>query len=266
MPRRARSWAIRLAAVLLCAAAGLALRTALSGGGERAVRGAALPVEPVATTTGFSTGAAQSHRLPPHTTLIATARSAAVRVHRRPRGGKRGSRVLHRRTIGGRAVPLTFLVVRRRPGWVRVALPTRPNGAEGWLRRRAVRLTTTRLSLVVDRRAHRLVLRDGRRQVLHATIGVGRAVSPTPRGRYFVTDVIRTDDPAGFFGPYALGLSAHSQVYTSFDGGDGQVGIHGTNRPDLLGHDVSHGCIRVRNAVIRRLAHRLPLGTPVVIR
>ena len=58
----------------------------------------------------------------------------------------------------------------------------------------------------------------------------------------------RTRD--GFYGPYALGLSAHSPVYTSFAGGDGQVGLHGTNQPSVLGTDVSHGCIRVANDVI----------------
>jgi lipoprotein-anchoring transpeptidase ErfK/SrfK len=54
-------------------------------------------------------------------------------------------------------------------------------------------------------------------------------------------------------------------VYTTFEGGDGQIGIHGTNQPEVLGQDVSHGCIRVANAVITRLARQLPLGTPVTI-
>jgi lipoprotein-anchoring transpeptidase ErfK/SrfK len=52
-------------------------------------------------------------------------------------------------------------------------------------------------------------------------------------------------------------------VYTTFAGGDGQVGIHGTNRPELLGRDVSHGCIRVSNAVITRMAKLVARGTPV---
>jgi hypothetical protein len=76
---------------------------------------------------------------------------------------------------------------------------------------------------------------------------------------------LRPPDPRGFYGPYALGLSAYSPVYTSFAGGDGQVGIHGTDNPGAIGRDVSHGCIRVANAAVARLARRLPLGTPVVI-
>jgi lipoprotein-anchoring transpeptidase ErfK/SrfK len=100
---------------------------------------------------------------------------------------------------------------------------------------------------------------------MRARIGVGRSLSPTPTGRYFVTELLRPPDPHGFYGPYAFGLSAYSPVYTSFAGGDGQVGIHGTSAPASIGHDVSHGCIRVANAVVARLARRLPLGTPVTI-
>ena len=54
--------------------------------------------------------------------------------------------------------------------------------------------------------------------------------------------------------PYAFGLSAYSTVLTSFGGGDGEVGLHGTNDPSILGSDVSHGCIRVSNSVITRLS------------
>jgi lipoprotein-anchoring transpeptidase ErfK/SrfK len=97
-------------------------------------------------------------------------------------------------------------------------------------------------------------------------VGVGGGFSQTQTGRYFVADLLRPPDPGGFYGPYALGLSAYSRVFTSFAGGDGQIGIHGTNAPEGVGSDVSHGCIRVRNGVIARLARLLPLGTPVSIR
>jgi len=100
---------------------------------------------------------------------------------------------------------------------------------------------------------------------MRTKIAKGKAISPTPTGRYYVTDLIRPPNPRGFYGPYALGLSAHSPVYTSFAGGNGQVGLHGTNQPSVLGTDVSAGCIRVSNRVITRLAKQLPLGTPVDI-
>jgi lipoprotein-anchoring transpeptidase ErfK/SrfK len=72
-------------------------------------------------------------------------------------------------------------------------------------------------------------------------------------------------DRAGAYGPYAFGLSAHSNVLYSFGGGPGQIGLHGTNNPASLGTNASHGCIRISNAGITKLARLLPLGTPVTI-
>jgi lipoprotein-anchoring transpeptidase ErfK/SrfK len=90
-------------------------------------------------------------------------------------------------------------------------------------------------------------------------------VTPTPSGRYYITELLRQPDPTGLYGPYAFGLSAHSTVLHEFAGRDGILGIHGTNYPRGIGTDVSHGCIRVSNAAITRLARILPLGTPVLI-
>ena len=94
---------------------------------------------------------------------------------------------------------------------------------------------------------------------------IGRRSAPTPRGRFFIVALLKTPNPRGIYGPYAYVLSAHSPVYQTFAGGGGEVGIHGTNTPWLLGRRVSHGCIRVHNRTIRRLARILPLGTPVTI-
>jgi lipoprotein-anchoring transpeptidase ErfK/SrfK len=256
-----RRLAAGLAVVLVAAAAGAALRAAGSGAGAAPVPGrpSALPGATVSADTRFSPRAALSTR---SGHVIATARGRRVTVYARPSVHARG-RTLRARTFHGRRLALVFLVKRRRGIWLEVHLPTRPNRATGWIRPHAVRLSQTAYRIEVRLRSHRLVLWRGRRAVLRTQIATGRAVSPTPTGRYYVTDLIRPPDPHGFFGPYALGLSAHSDVYTSFEGGDGQVGIHGTSRPGALGRDVSHGCIRVRNAAIVRLAHTVPLGTPV---
>jgi lipoprotein-anchoring transpeptidase ErfK/SrfK len=231
------------------------------GGAHDPVRGAQLPGA-ASSSTDFSPEAAQ--RVPDGSELVATARGASLRVFARPAAAGRG-RTLHARRIEGRRIPLVLLVKRRRDDWVQVYLPTRPNGSTGWLRTREVALSATAYRIDVRLRRHRLILWKGGRVVVRAKIAKGRAVSPTPTGRYFVTDLLRPPDPRGFFGPYALGLSAHSPVYTSFAGGDGQVGLHGTNQPSVLGHDVSHGCIRVANDVITKLAERVPLGSPVDI-
>lgn len=212
----------------------------------------------------FSPSAASTDAIPPGASTIATSRKRSVLVY--PEPSSRRARRLRQRTFNQQTIPLTFLVRGRRKGWVHVDLPTRPNLSSGWVRRDTVALTFTRLRIEVRTEARRIRLFEQGRVISSATIAVGQALSPTPRGRYFVTDKIRASDPNGFYGPYALGLSAHSTVYTSFAGGNGQVGIHGTNKPGSLGRNVSAGCIRVRNAVITRLARRVPLGTPVVIR
>jgi lipoprotein-anchoring transpeptidase ErfK/SrfK len=76
---------------------------------------------------------------------------------------------------------------------------------------------------------------------------------------------LETADPKSIYGPFAYGLSAHSEVLTQFDGGDAEVGIHGNNDASVLGTSVTHGCVRIDNAEITALSKVLPLGTPVVI-
>ncbi|MGC1779721.1 MAG: L,D-transpeptidase, partial [Xanthobacteraceae bacterium] len=41
--------------------------------------------------------------------------------------------------------------------------------------------------------------------------------------------------------------------------------IHGSNEPWTIGHNVSSGCIRMRNADVEDLYNRVPIGTKVVI-
>ena len=161
---------------------------------------------------------------------------------------------------------LSFLVRSLGPRRAFVYLPTRPNGSSGWIPRSEVRVFRDPYRVRIDLRRHRLTAwRDGS-VVVRTRIGVGRAVSPTPAGTYYVVSRIRPFEPGGVYGAFAFGLSAHSNVYTSFGfGGDGRIGLHGTNDPSGLGHDVSHGCIRMANRAILRLARMLPLGTPIAI-
>jgi lipoprotein-anchoring transpeptidase ErfK/SrfK len=164
------------------------------------------------------------------------------------------------------AVPVTA----RRAGrdgslWMRVTLPVLPNGTQGWVPRRALgAYEVSHHRLVVDRDRRRLVLFDRGRPVLRARVGVGRAGWPTPRGSFLVRSRLqRYASPE--YGPIAFGTSARSPTLTDWPAG-GFVGIHGTNRPDLIPGAVSHGCVRLRNPDILRLARLMPVGTPVVIR
>lgn len=150
-------------------------------------------------------------------------------------------------------------------GWLEVLLPVRPNGATGWVRADGVDVREVSLEVQVDLPARELVVLDEGEVLLTTPTAIGDPDHPTPTGRFYVTDKLQTPDPSGAYGPFAIGLSAHSDVLTEFAGGDGQVGIHGTNDPTSIGDDVSHGCMRVANDVIEELAHLLPLGTPVTI-
>ncbi|MEM9133778.1 MAG: L,D-transpeptidase [Actinomycetota bacterium] len=165
-----------------------------------------------------------------------------------------------------RGVPLVFQVLQGPvDGWVEVLLPVRPNGTTGWIQADEVDLTRNRYAIDLDVSRHELtVFRDGE-ALITTQVAVGTGATPTPIGRFYLTELLRPPEPNGVYGPFAYGLSGFSETLDSFNGGPGIIGIHGTNRPDLLGTDVSHGCIRVDNDVITELSTFLPLGTPVSI-
>jgi lipoprotein-anchoring transpeptidase ErfK/SrfK len=195
--------------------------------------------------------------------LVAHTRGRQLAVYTRPHVHHPAVVLRNPDRIG---TPRVVLVHSQRNNWIRVYLPMRPNHRTGWVRRRAVELLRDPYRIVIRLRSHELELHRGTRRVLRATTVVGKASTPTPRGLFYVVDLLRPSDPGGAYGPFAFDLSAHSYVLQHFAGGDGHVAIHGTNEPWLLGQSASHGCIRVSNRVIRRLAHVLPLGTPVIIR
>jgi lipoprotein-anchoring transpeptidase ErfK/SrfK len=152
------------------------------------------------------------------------------------------------------------------PAWYQVLLPTRPNGTLGWVQATAVALTKTPFRIQVDLPTRTLTISKDGDAVFQGTIAIGTPENPTPIGATYVTELIRNTDPAGSYGPYAFGLALHSNTLTEFNGGTGQVGIHGTSTPATIGQRVSHGCIRMTNADITTMKNlALPLGVPVVI-
>lgn len=161
--------------------------------------------------------------------------------------------------------PLVFLVKARQGDWLNVMLPMRPNGVTGWIQAGSVTLSESDWRSKIELGAHRLTVWHGNEVVVEAPVAVGTSSAPTPVGDFYLTELLDTGNPTGAYGPYAFGLSSFSDVYTEFAGGPGQIGLHGTNAPELLGTDVSHGCIRVDNDTINRLASELPIGTPIAV-
>jgi hypothetical protein len=219
-------------------------------------------------TTGSTLSAQHRHAVARHVrqhpgeSIVATAVTNSVAVYRSPSAVHPFKRLSNPTSIGA---PLVFLVKSRGHGWEHVYLPVRPDGATGWIRDRDVSLAWNPYSLVARLSRHELVLRKDGRVTARFPAAVGRSVLPTPTGRYFLVELLKQPDPHGPYGPYAFGTSAFSKVLYHFGAGPGQIGIHGTDEHASIGHSVSHGCIRLRNRDIVRLAHLLPLGTPVTI-
>jgi len=149
--------------------------------------------------------------------------------------------------------------------WLRVTLPVLPNGTQGWVPRRALGgYAVSRHRLIVDRARMRLTLLRRGRVLMRVPVGIGRTRWPTPPGRFLVRNRLEGyTSPA--YGPVAFGTSARSATLTDWPAG-GFIGIHGTDRPDLIPGRVSHGCVRLRNPAMLRLARLMPVGTPVEIR
>lgn len=164
------------------------------------------------------------------------------------------------------AVPQVFLVTARRAdGWIRILLPVRPNGTTGWVRGTDVTVSQVAYKVQVQLGAHRITVLDNGTSIYTGPIADGAPSTPTPTGHYYVRMLIKAENPHTVYGPYAYGLSSHSDALTSFEGGDGETGIHGNDDASVLGSSVTHGCIRMDNDEITRLAKLLPLGTPVDI-
>jgi len=161
--------------------------------------------------------------------------------------------------------PLVFLVQGGEGSRVQVLLPIRPNGSTGWIERSDVTLSQHDYRILVALGAHTITVLKGGATFLQEPIGVGTKDTPTPGGTYYTKELYKLPNATGPYGPFAYALSGYSDVLTDFAGGDGVLGIHGTNDPSAIGHDVSHGCIRMSNAGITKLAQTLPLGVPVEI-
>ena len=150
-------------------------------------------------------------------------------------------------------------------GWLHVLLPGRPNSHSGWIKSRATRGARTSWHLVVNTSARRVTVYYKGHSVRVFKAIVGKAATPTPRGAFFVEEVIRLR--AGDVGaPFALALSARSNVLQEFAGGPGQIAVHGLrNVGGVLGTAASHGCVRLDNAAMRWLNVRIGPGIPVTI-
>jgi lipoprotein-anchoring transpeptidase ErfK/SrfK len=149
--------------------------------------------------------------------------------------------------------------------WLLVMLPGRPDGSTGWIAQQGTRLLVTAWAIVVHLGARRVSAYSNGHIARSFRAVVGKASTPTPTGQFFVEEALKmaAGEPGG---PFALALSARSNALQEFDGGPGQIAIHGVeNLGGTLGTAASHGCIRLGTAAIDWLAARIGAGTPVAI-
>ena len=219
----------------------------------------------------FTGGAGARPKSPPRLDVVGSGTLAWEQVVVRSRPISESPRVTVLRQFRADFRPQYVLALDERldaegqPTWYRVSVPGRPNGRTGWVRADALELRPVQKKLIVYRGARRFEFWDGDRLVRAGKVGVGKAGAETPLGLFYVTWKFspKIDPEWSILGAYAFETSAYSKL-TDWPGG-GIVGVHGTPWPELLGHAVSHGCVRLSNANADFLRLRMPLGTPVKI-
>lgn len=160
---------------------------------------------------------------------------------------------------------VVFLVLEDKGPWLKVRVSARPNGLVAWVRRDQVALRTVPNRVLIEVGARRVTVFHGSEILLRETVAVGTDRTPTPLGRFFVDGIVQLPYDTGPYGAFQVSVSGFSNVLKSFGGGPGQIAMHGTNHPELLGQNVSNGCVRMTNAAITKMAELAPTGTSVEI-
>jgi lipoprotein-anchoring transpeptidase ErfK/SrfK len=241
--------------LLIVAAAGVVLATRGDDAGQAAPA-------PVTTVPKVASGLSASYTATP--LRSATTKGGDVPVYATPDAGAAPATTLSAQTEY--TLPRSFLAFDQYQDWLHVYLPTRPNSSTGWIKEADVSVSQPlEYQIKVSLADHKVTLLHNGVVELEASAAIGTPENPTPTGTFYYTDPLDlATQPDTAYGVFAIGLSGHSNTLSEFAGGDGQIAIHGTNDPSTIGQDVSHGCVRVNNDVILKLA-KLPLGTPVVI-
>jgi lipoprotein-anchoring transpeptidase ErfK/SrfK len=160
---------------------------------------------------------------------------------------------------------LVFRIVKTEGTRILVQLPIRPNGLTGYINAADITIKTYDYAIQVDLSDRKLTLYKAGAVVFSDKVAIGAPKTPTPLGSFYLTELAKVTNKGSEYGTYAFGLSAFSDTITRFKGRSGQIGLHGTNKPKDIGKNVSHGCIRLNNTSVTKLANLVPQGTPIDI-
>jgi lipoprotein-anchoring transpeptidase ErfK/SrfK len=161
--------------------------------------------------------------------------------------------------------PLVMQVLEQHGDWLKVLIQARPNHTEGWVKAGDVDVTSTTYRMVLSLADRHLTVYDGDAVVAETDVVIGKDTTPTPLGRFYLSEKIKQKNPGGAYGPWILSTNGYSEALDLFDNGLPVIAFHGTNQPELIGTQASNGCIRMPNDVVTKLAELLPAGTPIEI-
>lgn len=206
----------------------------------------------------------QDRRSRPRGTMVAAVRGGASLPMRARPGGRTVARVQARTEFGSRTA---LSVAKERGHWLGVRSPDLPDERLGWIDARsdALRLDRTTYSITADLSRNRVELRRSDRLVKRLSVAIGRPESPTPTGRFAVTDKLAGGDYGSYYGCCILALSGDQPNPPPGWQGGNRLAIHGTNDPGTIGTAASAGCLRGSDRALQVLMRHVPVGTPVRI-
>lgn len=156
-------------------------------------------------------------------------------------------------------------VIARRGHWLGVISSKAPDNRLGWVAASRVSLYRVPFSIRVSLSRRTVAVRRDGRVVQRFEVGIGTPATPTPTGRFAVTDKLLTRAPGGPYGCCIVALSGHQpNLREGWQGGD-RIAIHGTDAPASIGQAASNGCLRAPESAIARAVRLVPIGTIVRI-
>jgi hypothetical protein len=161
--------------------------------------------------------------------------------------------------------PTILAVAARKPGWVLVRTSIEKHHV-GWLPVGAGRLFEEPRSIVISLHRHKLMLFHRGKLTDTYNVAIGMPATPTPTGKFAITDRLTTGNTQDDYGCCILALTGHQPKILQGWGGGDRVAIHATPHEWTIGKAISHGCVRASNAALRQLMGKVRLGMPVTVK
>lgn len=131
--------------------------------------------------------------------------------------------------------------------------------AEAFAQENAARPTRR---IVVSLADHKLAVVEADRVIRIFPTAVGAPESPSPVGVFTIVNSI--PDPTWYYKGKIVGPGKSNPLGTRWLGLSIKgYGIHGTNAPSSIGHNASHGCVRMRNRDVEELFGMVTVGEQV---